>query len=420
MAQSRGNGIGRNEVLALAVIGFCAVLLLIRFVRLLSPGPGGPWAFLDFEDFYLVGWMARTGRIVEAYAYFPMFKAQMLAGAQENFMPWTYPPQFDLVVWGLAFLRQAWAYAVLVGLPLAAYFWMLWRIAGRQAAGPVLAMTPALMICILCGQNGLLTADLVGLVALASLKGRSVAGVPLGLLAIKPHLGLTLGLVALAGGRWRTLTLALLVVGLTSLAATLVFGPGIWGAFAEGMALAGRNLGERIYPFYRMVSVYSLLHPLGAPHIVASAAQTGVALAVGGALVLLVRRRAEPRVVLGAAALGALAVSPYAYDYDVPILGVGLALLAPLLQARAAPAERLAIGVLAWITGGGGLVESILRVRFMAHRELLEYIYMPSAAGAGYLVLLVVVGRVIWRALATPEEMQHLRNFSGLRWKLRV
>ena len=61
---------------------------------------------------------------------------------------------------------------------------------------------------------------------------------------------------------------------------------------------------------------------------------------------------------LGLAAVASLLISPYAYDYDLPILGVGMALLPPDLTRLASGRERAAIYGLTFISGFYGCSRS--------------------------------------------------------------
>lgn len=400
--RARREGVGWIDVLALLALGCCVLLLGIRFVLMREPVQGQRPLFLDFEDFHLVGRMALHGQIAAAYARATMWPPQVAEGAV-IYLPWTYPPQFDLMVGGLALLPKAWAYVGFTALSLAGYLWVLGRIAGRHWTLVALAMIPAIMICVDCGQNGFLTATLAGLFALASLAGRNVAGLPLGLMVVKPHLALGLGVLALAERRWRIVGIATAVVLASGVLATFAFGLGIWPAFLSGVAEAAEWMRGHIYPFYRMTSLYSVLYPAGLTAGLALALQGAVAIMACGAIIWTVRRNFAAEVRLGVAMLASLAFTPYVYDYDMPMLGVALALLAPRILACAGWAELVLIWLLTWVTGGSGVVLSIILSMRDSKPDPLPDVYLGSVAGLSYLVLFVVLLRVLRRALAVPE-----------------
>jgi len=83
------------------------------------------------------------------------------------------------------------------------------------------------------GQNGFLTAALLG-GALVMLDHRPiVAGILFGLLAYKPQFGMMIPLVLAASGRWRPFAAAAATVLILALAATAAFGPHVWQAFLD-------------------------------------------------------------------------------------------------------------------------------------------------------------------------------------------
>ena len=116
------------------------------------------------------------------------------------------------------------------------------------------------------GQNGFLTAALIG-GALVMLDRRPLlAGVLFGLLAYKPQFGLMVPLVLAVSGRWRCFAAAAATVALLALATTAAFGPQIWHAFLDStrftrlIALEQGNTG-----WYKIQSVFSWARMWGAP-----------------------------------------------------------------------------------------------------------------------------------------------------------
>ena len=88
-------------------------------------------------------------------------QASLWAGLRLGFMPWTYPPQFDLLLAPLAFLPTWAAYALFTGTTLAAYLITLRKLAGEFFPQVLVILFPAVAITIGCGQNGLLTGALI-------------------------------------------------------------------------------------------------------------------------------------------------------------------------------------------------------------------------------------------------------------------
>ena len=118
----------------------------------------------------------------------------------------------------------------------------------------------------------------------------------------------------------------------TTLAATAAFGPGVWIAFLGSVAEAQNYLEKAAYPMHRMVSVYAVLRSLGTAPDTAFAVQMAVGLAAVAATIAIALKRTPQREALGLTLFLGLFVSPYACDYDLPLMGVALALLLPALN----------------------------------------------------------------------------------------
>src|SRR5215469_10227138 len=229
--------------------------------------------FVDFDDFHLVVRMLWLGKVNSAYHLPDLFAFQKSLSGLEGFLPWTYPPQFVLLLAPLAFLPLGIAYLIFTGVSFAAYLAVLKRIAGNSFV-PVLMITfPASLITIRCGQNGFLTGTFIGLSCLAFANRRAVAGLPLGLMIIKPHLAVAFALYAFVNRRWGEVFVAAATVLLSIAVVTAILGFGIWPAFYRGIHEAGIFLSQGYYPLFRMVSLYAAFRAFGLPAALAMAIQ---------------------------------------------------------------------------------------------------------------------------------------------------
>lgn len=400
MPQSRRLTLGVQQqklaALLLAILFLKVVLSASRLAGLFGPQFGK--VYVDFDAFQLIGRMVWDGNAACAYASHCLKPIQVAdSGIASILMLWTYPPQFDLILAPLAILNKGLAYLILVGGPFTAYLWLLRRLAGQQAAAALILTAPTLAVCLIVGQNGFLTSSLVGVFALWSLSGRASAGLPLGLMVIKPHLAVGLVLSLLMRRGWAVMLIAALVTLASAGLTTLVLGPGIWGAFLAGVRESGDYLRDGRYPMYRMTSVYAALRSFGLPSGAAFAVHGTVTLA---ACAFIVRSalRAEPlRRQLGIAMICTLAISPYNYDYDLPILGMGAALLADDVMARASAREQLVLLALGWLAGGWWLFGLAIGQRPEAGERI------ATPAGLAYVLLVALTLRILSRA-AHPAD----------------
>ena len=133
-------------------------------------------------------------------------------------------------------------------------------------AGIFLALGfPAALWNVTAGQNGFLTASLIG-GTLALLERRpALAGICLGLLTYKPQFGLLFPIVLIADRRWLTLAVAAATaIGLAALS-WLAFGSGPWQAFLDGLPVTSYVVfGEGAADWDRLQSLFGLMRAHGA------------------------------------------------------------------------------------------------------------------------------------------------------------
>lgn len=350
-----------GRALLAVLILICSATIAYTALQLHDPALLGlePLA-TDLTTFHIVGMMAWGGDLPDAYSAEQLFRHQREVNEGANAMPWSYPPPFGLAAAALAAMPLPLAYLAFVAGSLAAYLLVLRRLAGEGFPMLVLMMMPVLMVNIRSGQNGFLTGALVGLLALLCLRGSPRAGLPLGLMAMKPHLGIALALLLLLTRRWRWLGQAVAVAAAAALASTLAFGPAVWPAFLGGAEAAAGFLEAGAYRFYRMTSAYAAARSFGLASDPAFALQAAVALGALAAVAMAVAERWALRRLLALAAMATPMVSPYSYDYDLTIFGVGLALAFGEIMGSLSERGRLGWFVALWVLGGYGAVATVL------------------------------------------------------------
>lgn len=346
--------------LAIAILAVLAMLAIVSAIFFQAPQLVGATKILtDYDAFHVAGRLALEGRADDAYRLESMFAAQEEFTGKRSFMPWTYPPPFTLFVAMLANLPVGVGFLLFTGLTFAFYLHVVHRIAGRFTPGVLMLMLPTLLLLTRTGQNGFLTGGLIGMFLLAFLQRQAGAGLPLGLMVIKPHLAVGITLMTLAERRWQSVIIAALTVITLLLAATAALGPEVWSGFIDGIAESGTYLRDGYYPLFRMTSLYATAHTLGAGPGMAMVIQAAGALSAIAALLWLWRRGTSGNRLAAAICCASLFISPYNYDYDLTILGLAIAFVLPELAERTRPGEQTALFVLTWIATGYGLGVSI-------------------------------------------------------------
>jgi len=339
-------------------------------------GQGRPIAN-DFVNVAAAGRLALDGAPAAAYDWPTHKQAEVRVIGHDfaNYYGWHYPPPFLFVAAALATLPFVAAAIVSLLVSLAAYVAALWSILGRSGVFVALGF-PAAIWNVTAGQNGFLTAALIG-GTLGLLERRpALAGVCLGLLTYKPQFGLLFPLVLIADRRWTTILVAAATAITLAALSWLAFGSASWQAFVHWMPITGRIvLGEGDADFSRLQSVFGLIRAHGGGEPLAWSIQAALSLALAVALVLFWRSCAPFDLKAAALAAGTLIATPYVYMYDLVVLAVAVAFLLRFALERGFFTSEV-VGLAA----GGALI--------------LSFPYVKTQVGlAAVLIVLVLVGR---------------------------
>lgn len=346
-------------------------LIVIKALQLSYFGLLGKFTGLtDFNAFHLAGSLALDGHLSEAYHIDEMRAAQKKLTDAEGFMPWTYPLPFDLIASALALMPIGAAYFLFTTTSLVAFFSVLKRLVGAELFIVSFLNLPALLLNVECGQNGLLTAALVGLFCLWYLGGKKIAGIPLGLMIIKPHLIVGIGVYLVLKREWQVLGIAAIVGFVCSLLATLCFGWEMWTHFFQAIHEAGTMLKEEKYPLFRMSSAFAMVLTISHNFLWAGLSQLSsfaLALAI---IIIGIKKTPSPRASLGIACMTNAFFSPYIYDYDLLIAGLGMGLLLPEFHKHLTSSQQLlaALGLL-FAQGGWLLLTPLILAENTAQAE---------------------------------------------------
>ncbi len=354
----------------------------------LVDGQGRPIAN-DFVDVYAAGQLALNGKAASAYDWTLHRAAEVRALGHEfpNYYGWPYPPTFLFVAAGVAMLPYLAALLVWLATSLAACAAMLRYILGDKI-GILLALGfPAALWNISAGQNGFLTATLIG-GTLAFLRQRPVlAGIFLGLLTYKPQFGLLFPLVLIVDRRWRTLTVAALVAMVLAATAWLSFGTTPWVAFFHSLPATGHLvLGQGAGDFNRLQSLFGLLRAQGGSEALAWSVQATGSIAVAAGIIWLWRSRAPFDLKAAALASAVFLVTPYVYMYDLSALAVAVAFLLRFALERGFTASEplgLAAGgmlilIYPYVKTQTGLAAVLIVLALAVQRALVELRFTPS------------------------------------------
>jgi arabinofuranan 3-O-arabinosyltransferase len=291
----------------------------------------------DFVNVWAAGRLARDGAAPAAYDWTLHRAAEVRAVGYDfdGYYGWHYPPPAFFFAAALATLPYLVAAVVWLLATLAAY---ATAIAGilRPRTGVLFALGfPAAIWNVTAGQNGFLTAALIGGTLGLLERHPALAGICLGLLTYKPQFGLLFPIVLIADRRWLTIAVAALTAIALAALSWLAFGSASWAAFAHWAPLSSHALIDQgALDWYRLQSVFALVRAHGGSETLAWTVQGVLTLLLAVGLVWLWKSRAAFELKAAALAAGALLATPYLFMYDLVVLAVAVAFLLRLALAR--------------------------------------------------------------------------------------
>ena len=299
-----------------------------------------------------------AGAIYDMAAHYA--REQQIFGVGIPYYGFLYPPIFLLLATPLALLPYPLALAVWQITSLALYLAVIAAILQRPRRDngviarlwlPVAAAFPAVFINLGHGQNGFLTAGLLG-AALLSLPQRPIlSGILFGLLAYKPQFGLLIPVALLAAGQWRAMIAAGLTVIALIGAATFAFGTDVWWAFAASTEAARKVLLEQgDVGFEKLQSVFAAIRMWGGGVPLAYWAQGAASVAAIGGVAWMWRTSADRDLKAALLMIATLLASPHALDYDLTISGPAIAFFVASSWSNGFRDFDISLLAAAWIT----------------------------------------------------------------------
>lgn len=289
----------------------------------------------DFSQVWIAGRETLAGNPDMPYDIARHIAAQRQEfGAQSGVFGWHYPPYFLAPAALLAHLPYLQALLLWQFATLALYLFVMTAIMRGAVIAPKFVVSAALAFSAVIinlghGQNGFLTAALLGGGFYCLDRRPLLAGVLFALLAYKPQFGLCLPLFLLLDGRWRAIGAAAGTLAVMTLASVAAFGVESWRAFFASLSFTREAVIEQgATGFEKIQSVFAAARLLGADVATAYFWQSAVTAMALAALIWLVRSGADTRVKAAGAIVATLLTTPYSLDYDLMALAPAIAFLA--------------------------------------------------------------------------------------------
>lgn len=307
----------------------------------------------DFINVWSAGKLVQGGHPALAYDWNIQKQLQVavLGQSYDGNFAWHYPPPFLFVASLLARFPYPVAYIGWAAVSFVPYILTMRGIVGRPFGLALAAAFPVVLTNTLVGQNGFLTASLIGGMLLLLPTRPVLSGICLGLLSYKPQYGLLFPLVLIAASQWRVFFTAAAVATAIAAASWLAFGIESWQAFIHWLPMFSQAfLTEGRAYWGKMQSIFALVRFFGGGEQLAWVLQWIMTGTVAVALALLWRRRVRYSLKAAALATGTLLVTPYLFLYDLMVLAIPVAYLVRLGLAQGFRRYELpALGLVAFL-----------------------------------------------------------------------
>ena len=360
--------------------------------------PKGKPLGTDFSNVYAAGELTLKGEPEAAYdpARQHAAEREVFGGRDVPFYGWHYPPLFLFAAAALATLPYGWALFAWMALTLPAFIAVIRAILPRAETLMLTLAFPAVFINLGHGQNGFLTAALLG-GALVLLDRRPLlAGILIGLLAYKPQFGVLIPLVLIVTGRWQVFAAAAATVIAVSAATLAVFGAESWVAFADSTGFTRSVVLEAGGTgWHKIQSIFSATRMWGGSVETAYAAQFGMGILVAASLVWLWRSPAAFPLKAAALAAGSLLATPYVLDYDLVVLALPIAFLAGHGLSRGFHDYEISGLAAAWVAP-------------LIARSVAGAIYLPLGLIALTVVYVLIMRRALSDLSTSSPRSSHL------------
>ena len=275
-----------------------------------------------YLNFWMYGRSAATfdpGRFYDPALYNQELRA--LLGPDYFGHVWSYPPSIMLIAAPFGQLPYLPGLFLWTAVGLATFVF----VAGRRIADPrlliPLVLSPAAIFCMISGQSSLFTAAILISIFACLDKRPVIAGILIGLLSIKPQLGLLFPVLLVASGRWRTFAAAASTTIAIAALTAILFGPQVWIDFVQkGLPIQNELMVDDrmlLAPF--MPTFFMNLRSAGVGYASAMVVQSCIAaLAVAAVFwAYRFRRNADPQLLAALFLACSVAAVPYLLSYDL-------------------------------------------------------------------------------------------------------
>ena len=237
---------GKAAKILLKTAIFLMILAVVAVIDFACLRIGKAILGIDYATFYTTGRMVIRGDIGRIYSVETHHAAlESLFGRIPYLLEWIYPPTFLLPLVPLSLLPFDVSLAVWLVLSFAAAALAAYFLTGKHKAAPLCLLAfPGTFLNIRWGQNGFLTAALLGFGVYFTESSPLLAGLMFGLLTFKPQMAIFPFLILLLLKKWKTLGWSAAFAAAFAGLAGVIFGFQTWVDFFSSSLLNASQLSE--------------------------------------------------------------------------------------------------------------------------------------------------------------------------------
>lgn len=282
----------------------------------------------DFITFYAASAVALSDGPAYCYTNRVIRTETKIQGGNSFHTTWDYPPTYLLLMLPLSRLPYLLALLLWVAVTFVAFALVVRKIAPHPLTTCAILAFPGTYQNAIGGQNGFLTASLLGGGFLLLGSHPFLGGCVLGIMIIKPQLAWLAVIALVAGRQWRAFAGAAFSAAVVAGISLAAFGPETWNAFYNNLPRHAAMLSGGAFPLEKISTVFGSARLLGldprASMVIHSVIGLPAVLAVGW----IWSRKAPLGLQASSIAIGTCLAYPYLFDYDLTILGPAVAYLA--------------------------------------------------------------------------------------------
>lgn len=282
----------------------------------------------DFITFYSASQLLQKNSPNTLYSPSSIHAVQkILANDRVELFAWHYPPPFMLIIYPLHLFSYYSAWIIWTIVTLIPLLVVLRIICTHSLSILVFLAFPGTFQNIIHGQNGFLTAFLLGAGLWLLNRKPLISGLLLGSLIYKPHFAILVIPVLIAGKHHKTLAGFAAAVTIWITTTVMFWGISPWAAFFDNLPFAGHLLETGALPFFKIPTPLS-----GALMIGFSAQFSRIVQLICSVFAIIsatyIWRNSNDHCIKASSLIvSALLASPFAFDYDLVILAPAIACL---------------------------------------------------------------------------------------------